>query len=36
METLQLANKVHDEIRQGEAYAPFANDIKCISKKSFI
>jgi tRNA-2-methylthio-N6-dimethylallyladenosine synthase len=36
METLQLATKVHDETRQGEAYAPFANDINVFEKKFFI
>src|SRR5947208_7112306 len=36
METLQLATKVHDETRQGEAYAPFANDINVFEKKFYI
>jgi tRNA-2-methylthio-N6-dimethylallyladenosine synthase len=36
METLQLATKVHDETRQGEAFAPFANDINVFEKKFYI
>lgn len=36
MDTLQLATKVHDEQRQGEAYAPFANDINVFEKKFYI
>src|SRR3954470_9456279 len=36
METLQLATKAHDENRQGEAYAPFANDIEVFEKKFYI
>ena len=36
METLQLETKVHDEKRQGEAYAPFANDINVFEKKFYI
>src|SRR3954471_1548958 len=36
METLQLATKVHDENKQGEAYAPFANDINVFEKKFYI
>ncbi|TKK68909.1 tRNA (N6-isopentenyl adenosine(37)-C2)-methylthiotransferase MiaB [Ilyomonas limi] len=36
METLQLETKVHDELRQGEAYAPFANDINGFEKKFYI
>ncbi|MFT4152531.1 tRNA (N6-isopentenyl adenosine(37)-C2)-methylthiotransferase MiaB [Parafilimonas sp.] len=30
------ANKVHDEARQGEAFAPFANDENTYSKKFYI
>src|ERR687891_137256 len=36
METLQLATKVHDEKRQGEAYAPFALDLNVFEKKFYI
>src|SRR5690349_8831055 len=36
METLQLAMKVHDETRQGQAYAPFASDITVFEKKFYI
>src|SRR3954470_652769 len=36
METLQLATKAHDENRQGEAYAPFANGIDVFEKKFYI
>ena len=36
METLQLGTKVHDEKRQGEAYAPFFNDINVFEKKFYI
>src|SRR3954453_20768254 len=36
METLQLATKVHNENIQGEAYAPFANDINVFEKKFYI
>src|SRR3954454_21970072 len=36
MEILQTATKIHDEIRQGEAYAPFANDNNVYEKKFFI
>src|SRR3954467_11369117 len=36
METLQQATKAHDENRQGEAYAPFANDINVFEKKFYI
>ena len=38
METFQPATKVHDETRQGEAYAPFANDIdiNVFEKKFYI
>jgi len=36
METLQLATKAHDEQRQGEAYAPFANEINEFEKKFYI
>jgi tRNA-2-methylthio-N6-dimethylallyladenosine synthase len=31
-----VANKVHDETRQGEAFAPFANDINEYSKRFYI
>lgn len=33
METLELPTKVHDEQRQGEAYAPFAKDVNAYTKK---
>lgn len=36
METLQLAGKVHDEGRQGEAYAPFELEINVFEKKFYI
>lgn len=36
METLDLQSKVHDETRQGEAYAPFANDPNQYKKRFFI
>lgn len=31
-----VANKVHDEARQGEAFAPFANDINQYNKRFYI
>ena len=31
-----VVNKVHDEAKQGEAFAPFANDINQYSKKFYI
>ncbi len=31
-----LTNKEHDEVRQGEAYAPFANDINTYKKHFYI
>jgi tRNA-2-methylthio-N6-dimethylallyladenosine synthase len=31
-----VANKVHDEARQGEAFEPFANDINQYNKKFYI
>ncbi|MBV9961075.1 MAG: tRNA (N6-isopentenyl adenosine(37)-C2)-methylthiotransferase MiaB [Parafilimonas sp.] len=31
-----VANKVHDEQRQGEAFAPFANDVNQYNKKFYI
>jgi len=33
---LDLGNKVHDEARQGEAYAPFENDVNQYAKKFYI
>jgi tRNA-2-methylthio-N6-dimethylallyladenosine synthase len=36
METLDLDTKVHDETRQGEAYAPFINDVNQFTKKFYI
>ena len=36
METLELISKVHDETRQGEAFAPFTNDINPFKKKFLI
>lgn len=32
----EIASKVHDETRQGEAYAPFANDTNEYKKRFFI
>src|SRR5690349_23520925 len=32
----EIASKVHDETRQGEAYAPFANDVNEYKKRFFI
>ncbi len=31
-----LTHKEHDEVRQGEAYAPFANDINAYRKHFYI
>lgn len=36
MEMLDLGQKVHDEARQGEAYAPFQNDINQYRKHFYI
>jgi tRNA-2-methylthio-N6-dimethylallyladenosine synthase len=36
MEMLDLQHKVHDETRQGEAYAPFENDANQYTKKFYI
>lgn len=36
MEMLDLGNKVHDESRQGEAYAPFLNDVNQYHKRFYI
>jgi tRNA-2-methylthio-N6-dimethylallyladenosine synthase len=36
MEMLDIANKVHDEARQGEAYAPFTVDENQYTKKFYI
>src|SRR4051794_18537630 len=36
METLELTKKEHDELRQGEAFAPFALDPNNFSKKFYI
>ncbi|MFN4006170.1 MAG: tRNA (N6-isopentenyl adenosine(37)-C2)-methylthiotransferase MiaB [Chitinophagaceae bacterium] len=36
MEMLDLATKVHDEARQGEAYAPFAQDPNQYKKRFYI
>lgn len=36
METLELVNKIHDEGRQGEAYAPFAADSNHYKKRFYI
>lgn len=36
MEILDLGNKVHDEARQGEAYAPFRNDDNQYAKRFYI
>jgi tRNA-2-methylthio-N6-dimethylallyladenosine synthase len=36
METLELQNKVHDEVRQGEAFAPFALDSNKYKKHFYI
>jgi tRNA-2-methylthio-N6-dimethylallyladenosine synthase len=36
MEMLDLSHKVHDETRQGEAYAPFTIDVNQYHKKFYI
>lgn len=36
MEILDLSEKVHDEKRQGEAFAPFANEPNLFQKKFYI
>lgn len=36
MEMLDLGQKVHDESRQGEAYAPFEQDVNQYAKKFYI
>jgi tRNA-2-methylthio-N6-dimethylallyladenosine synthase len=36
METLELTGKVHDELRQGEAFAPFAVEPNIFKKKFYI
>ncbi len=36
MEVLQMATKVHDEARQGEAFSPFGKDYMLFSKKFYI
>lgn len=36
METLELTEKVHDELRQGEAFAPFTVDANDFVKKFYI
>src|SRR5882762_10188209 len=36
MEMLEIAAKVHDENRQGEAFAPFKNDGNAYTKKFYI
>ena len=36
METLELTSKVHDEVRQGEAFAPFAVEPNIYKKKFYI
>ena len=36
MELLQPISKVHDEARQGEAYAPFEHDVNVFAKKFYI
>lgn len=36
MQTLELTKKVHDELRQGEAFAPFAPEPNSFSKKFYI
>ena len=36
METLELTKKAHDEMRQGEAFAPFALEHNDFSKKFYI
>jgi len=36
MEVLELQNKTHDEARQGEAFAPFANEVNNFKKHFYI
>ncbi|HRH48356.1 MAG TPA: tRNA (N6-isopentenyl adenosine(37)-C2)-methylthiotransferase MiaB [Panacibacter sp.] len=36
MEILELTSKAHDETRQGEAFAPFAEDLNSYKKKFYI
>src|SRR5690242_20483308 len=36
MEMLDIVSKVHDELRQGEAFAPFKNDANEYQKKFYI
>src|SRR5206468_7353171 len=36
MEMLEIAEKVHDETRQGETFAPFREDINVYKKKFYI
>ncbi|HEX6913623.1 MAG TPA: tRNA (N6-isopentenyl adenosine(37)-C2)-methylthiotransferase MiaB, partial [Chitinophagaceae bacterium] len=36
MEILETGNKVHDEARQGEAYAPFANETNEYARRFYI
>lgn len=36
MEMLEIAEKIHDEARQGEAYAPFNDDANIYRKKFYI
>ncbi len=36
MELLETIQKVHDEQRQGEAYAPFAQDVNIYTKRFYI
>lgn len=36
MEILDLGHKVHDETRQGEAFAPFEHDVNQYTKKFYI
>ncbi|MBA4197733.1 MAG: tRNA (N6-isopentenyl adenosine(37)-C2)-methylthiotransferase MiaB [Chitinophaga sp.] len=36
MEVLELQNKTHDETRQGEAFAPFTNEVNSFKKHFYI
>ncbi len=36
MEIVELTGKVHDELRQGEAFAPFVNEPNALTKKFYI
>ena len=36
METLALAGKEHDELRQGEAFKPFSNDPNTYKKSFYV